>query len=147
MHGPRHLPKCPCCGHPVYEWRRGSPVEGCRQCRRPMVLLRYPLPWKGPVRLVGLFDLASRIQAYATIAAMVLFGLGILDVMGLVKAVAILLYVTGSILLADGVLGVFSGIDRSWRRVRYGGGAMAMAAGKLVAGSLALMLTIIGLLI
>lgn len=147
MHGPRHLPKCPCCGSPVYEWRRGSSIEGCRQCRRPMVLIRYPLPWKSPLRLLGLFDVAARLQAYATIAVIALFALGALSLPGLVKAIAILLYVMCSILLADGALGVLSVIDRSWGRLHYGGRAMAYACGKLVAGSLALMLTIIGLLI
>ena len=147
MHGPRHLPKCPCCGSPGYEWRRGSSIEGCRQCRRPMVLIRYPLPWKSPLRLLGLFDVAARLQAYATIAVIALFALGALSLPGLVKAIAILLYVMCSILLADGALGVLSVIDRSWGRLHYGGRAMAYACGKLVAGSLALMLTIIGLLI
>ena len=147
MHGPRRFPRCPCCGASVCEWRRGSPVEGCRQCRRPMALMRYPLPWKSPLRLLGLFDMASSLQAYATIAIGALFALGTLSLPGLVKAIAILLYVMGSILLADGVLGLVSGIDRTWGRIHYGGRAMAFASGKLVLGSLALMLTIIGLLI
>jgi len=147
MHGPRHLPKCPCCGHPVYEWRRGSSIEGCRQCRRPMVLLRYPLPWKSPLRLLGLFDLAASLQAYATIAVVVLFALGAFSLLALVKAIAILLYVMGSILLADGVLGIVSGIDRTWGHVRYTSAAKALAAGKIIAGSMAFLLTIVGLLI
>ena len=147
MHGPRHLPKCPYCGHPVHEWRRGSPIEGCRQCRRPMVLLRYPLPWRSPLRLLGLFDLASKLQAYATITIGALFALGALSLLGLVKAIAILLYVMGSILLVDGSLGIVSGIDRTWSHVRYGTAAKAMAAGKIIAGSLAFLLTIVGVLI
>ncbi|WP_132469845.1 hypothetical protein [Novosphingobium sp. ST904] len=99
------------------------------------------------MRLLGLFDMASSLQAYATIAIGALFALGTLSLPGLVKAIAILLYVMGSILLADGVLGLVSGIDRTWGRIHYGGRAMAFASGKLVLGSLALMLTIIGLLI
>ncbi|MDX3911609.1 MAG: hypothetical protein QHC67_17635 [Sphingobium sp.] len=99
------------------------------------------------MRLLGLFDLAFSLQAYATIAIGALFALGTLSLPGLVKAIAILLYVMGSILLADGVLGLVSGIDRTWGRLHHGGRAMAFASGKLVAGSLALMLTIIGLLI
>jgi hypothetical protein len=112
-----------------------------------MALMRYPLPRKSPLRLVGLFDLASSLQAYATIAVALLFALGVLSLHGLVKAIAILLYVTGSILLADGVLGIVSSIDRTWGRLHHGGRAMAFASGKLVLGSLALMLTIIGLMI
>lgn len=147
MHGPRHLPKCPYCGHPVHEWRRGSPIVGCRQCRRPMVLLRYPLPWRSPLRLLGLFDLASKLQAYATITIGALFALGALSLLSLVKAIAILLYVMGSILLVDGALGIVLGIDRTWSQVRYASPAKAMASGKIIAGSLAFMLTIVGLLI
>jgi hypothetical protein len=112
-----------------------------------MVLLRYPLPWRSPLRLLGLFDLASKLQAYATITIGALFALGALSLLGLVKAIAILLYVMGSILLVDGALGIVSGIDRTWSQVRYGTAAKAMAAGKIIAGSLAFLLTIVGVLI
>ena len=112
-----------------------------------MVLLRYPLPWRSPLHLLGLFDLASKLQAYTTITIGALFALDVLSLLGLVKAIAILLYVMGSILIVDGALGIVSGIDRTWSQVRYAGPAKAMASGKIIAGSLAFMLTIVGLLI
>lgn len=99
------------------------------------------------MHLLGLFDLASKLQAYTTITVGTLFALGVMSLLGLVKAIAILLYVMGSILIVDGALGIVSGIDRTWSQVRYAGPAKAMASGKIIAGSLAFMLTIVGLLI
>lgn len=84
------LPQCPYCVNPVYEWRRGSWIEPCRVCERPLVLFRSPLDWRGPLRLRSLFDLASAVCGLAMIALAVVFGTTDMTPLGLAPALSVL---------------------------------------------------------
>lgn len=149
MHGsfPARLPNCPYCRSDIASWRRGSWIETCKSCRRPMVLIRSPFDRNGPLRLRGLLDIASHIYGIATIIMVISFVFAGMSPLFFVKLLALLLYLIGSILLTDSVLGLLSRIDRTWGQVRYNGKAHLFSVGKLAAGLIAVMLTIIGLMI
>ncbi len=110
-----------------------------------MVLLRSIRHWHGPMRLYGLFELGW--LAYMA-AMIVLIGMAIVDLVDLLsylRLIAILLFVIGSILSADGILGITTGLDKTGARVRSDRLAKALGAAKLMGGLAALNLTAIGI--
>lgn len=148
MHGisPRLLPKCPCCSHPLREWRRGASIDSCRVCKRPLVLAPSLLNPRGPHTLRSLLDLAGGLYGTATLVLVVVFLLSGMPALYFVKYFSVLLYVIGSALLVDGFLGLRSKIDRTWGKLRYANHAILMAIGKLNAGAMAIVLTIVGIM-
>lgn len=142
---PYRRPACPYCRHPVDHWPRTAIVQGCRQCLRPMLLLRWPTDWNGPKRLCSLLDLAFTLYGVLTIALVAAFALTGLSPHAFVTAFTVLLFIVGSVLATDGVLGLRSGADRTGRRLRSGTAARLLAGAKLVAGSVAILLTCVGL--
>ena len=134
------LPQCPCCTSPVYEWRRGSWLEPCRRCKRPLVLIRWPLDWNGPRRLRGLLDVVATGHGVATILLVLLFILSDMTPLRLVKAITVLLFVIESVLLVDGDLSIRTRIERTWGRRSNGGQALVCGTGKIASGAFALLL-------
>ena len=65
----------------------------------------------------------------------------------LAKMVNVLLFVIGSMLVTDGIVGLRSAIDRSWNVTRRSTAARLSAAGKVDAGVAGLMLTTVGIAI
>ena len=147
MNAPFHprLPRCPCCLRPIYEWRQGSWIEPCRTCERPLVLVRSPADRQGPRRLRSLFDLVSAGYGIAMVALIAAFAVIHLGPLGFSRALAVLLFVIGPLLCVDGVLSLRTRIDRTWGRLRQGGAASAIGAGKVVSGAIALAMAWIGL--
>ncbi len=146
MHGsiPTRLPQCPYCKEPVRSWRRGSWIDPCTNCRRPIVLIRSPFDWNGPLRLRGLLDVAHTVYGIATVILVVSFALMQFSALHFVKMFTLLLFIQGSILITDGVLGALSRIDRTMGKLRSGRAAFTYAIGKIACGLCALALTAIG---
>lgn len=146
MHGsfPTRLPHCPYCKETVRTWRRGSWIDPCTNCRRPIVLIRSPFDWHGPLRLRGLLDLAHTLYGIATVILVVSFAVMQFSALHFVKIFTLLLFIKGSILITDGVLGSRSHIDRTMGKLRSGRTALFYAVGKIASGLFALGLTAIG---
>lgn len=142
---PYRRPGCPYCGHLVDHWPRETNLQSCQRCLRPMVLLRWPTDWTGPKRLRGLLDLGFALYGLLTIALVGAFALGALSPHAFAKAFSILLFVVGSVLTADALLGFRSGLDRTARHLRAGVGARVLACAKLASGIAALILLCVGL--
>lgn len=125
-------------------WRRGSWIDPCTNCRRPIVLIRSPFDWHGPLRLRGLLDLAHTLYGIATVILVVSFAVMQFSALHFVKIFTLLLFIKGSILITDGVLGSRSHIDRTMGKLRSGRTALFYAVGKIASGLFALGLTAIG---
>ena len=138
------LPRCPCCANSIYEWRRGLWIEPCRVCRRPLVLFRSPLDWRGPLRLRSLFDLASAAYGLAMIALATIFVTTNMTPLGFARALSVLLFVIGSLLCVDGVLSLRTRLDRTWGALRRGMVASVMGAAKVASGAVAMLMVWIG---
>lgn len=142
---PYRRPGCPYCGHTIDHWPKEAHVQSCRLCLRPMILLRWPTDWNGPKRLRGLLDVGFALYGLLTIALVAAFIITGLTPHAFAKGFSVLLFIIGSVLAADGVLGLRTGLDRTGKRLRSGRPARVLAGGKLVAGSAAITLLCIGL--
>lgn len=136
---------CPYCRTALVEWPGARRLEPCPTCERPMVLLRSIRNWHGPLRLYGLFELGWLAYMAAMIVLTGLALVGFLDLLSYLRLIAILLFVIGSILCADGILGLTTGIDKTASRVRRDRWAKALGAAKIMIGLAALFLTAIGI--
>ncbi|MDO7836872.1 hypothetical protein Q4610_17640 [Sphingobium sp. HBC34] len=110
-----------------------------------MILLRWPTDWNGPKRLRGLLDVGFALYGLLTIALVAAFIVTGLTPHAFAKGFSVLLFIIGSVLAADGVLGLRTGMDRTGKQLRSGRPARVLAGGKLVAGSAAIVLLCIGL--
>ena len=142
---PYRRPGCPHCGHLINHWPRDSNLESCQLCLRPMILLRRPTDWNGPKRLRGLLDNGFALYGLLTIGLVAVFIVTGLSPHGFATAISVLLFIIGTVLATDGVLGLRSGMDRTGKRLRVGRSARVVAGGKLAAGAAAILLLCIGL--
>lgn len=136
---------CPYCRTALVEWPGERRLEPCPTCERPMVLLRSIRNWHGPMRLYGLFELGWLAYMAAMIVLTGLAFVGFIDLLSYLRLIAILLFVIGSILCADGILGLATGLDKTASRVRRDRLAKALGAAKIMIGLAALFLTAIGI--
>lgn len=138
-------PHCPYCAETVHSWHQGAWIEPCDRCKRPIVLLRSPLDWNGPLRMRGLLDVASTAYGFATVVLVVTFVISDMSAITFAKALTLLLFVIGSILCVDGGLGLRSRIDRTWKALRFGRVAVWFSAAKIACGVTAMLLVTVGL--
>jgi hypothetical protein len=99
----------------------------------------------GPKRLRGLLDIGFALYGLLTIGLVAVFIVTGLSPHGFAKAISVLLFIIGTVLATDGVLGLRSGMDRTGKRLRVGRSARVVAGGKLAAGAAAILLLCIGL--
>ena len=114
-------------------------------CRRPLVLFRSPLDWRGPLRLRSLFDLASGSYGVAMVALIAAFAFSDMSALRFARTLSVLLFVIGSLLLVDGALSVRTRIDRTWGVVRSGAPAAGIGGGKLASGAVAILMVCVGI--
>ena len=136
---------CPYCRTTLVEWPGARRLEPCPTCERPMVLLRSIRHWRGPLRLYGLFDLGWMAYMVAMVVLTAMALVGFVDLLSYLRLIAILLFVIGSILCADGILSIVTGLDKTGRHVRRDRLAKALGGGKIIIGLAALALTAIGI--
>lgn len=136
---------CPYCRTKMVEWPGPRRLEPCFICQRPMVLLRSVRHWHGPLRLYGLFELGWLAYMVAMVGLTGMALVGFVDLLSYLRLIAILLFVIGSILCADGILGITTGLDKTGARVRRDRLAKAFGTAKIMIGLAALVLTAIGI--
>ena len=95
-------------------------------------------------RALGLYKTACTVQivALGLVAVFIVTGL---SPHGFAMVFSVLLFIIGTVLATDGVLGLRSGMDRTGKRLRLGRSARVVAGGKLAAGAAAILLLCIGL--
>jgi hypothetical protein len=96
-------------------------------------------------RLCNVIDLIGAIYGIATSLLIMTFVVFDMDVKTFAKAVTILLFVVGSLLVVDGSLSIKTAIDRTWNITRHGRVARLMGMAKTLAGAIAIGLVTIGL--
>ncbi|WP_207105753.1 hypothetical protein [Sphingomonas sp. CFBP 8760] len=119
-------------------------IKPCRVCRRPLTLVWF-LGRPRTYRLHSLLDVGGAIYGLSTLDLITAFILSEMNARTFAKIVTILLFVFGSLLLVDGVLGFGTRIDRTWSVVRRGGIAKLIGGGKAAAGMTAFGLVLVGL--
>jgi hypothetical protein len=80
-----------------------------------------------------------------TMTLVMWFVLSDMDARSFAKAVTVLMFVVGSILLIDGALSIKTAIDRTWRTTIYGFVARTFGVAKATAGTFAIILVAVGL--
>lgn len=149
MHGPaahRRTWSCAVCGDALTRWPANAPITGCTRCRRPMVLLRPLRRQSGARRVFGLLQCGYALYGIATIALVAAFIFLPMPPRTFARQFAVLLFIIGSVLITDGVLGIRAQIDRLADQVRTGRTAIAIGSFRVGAGILALLLCAYGLL-
>lgn len=136
--------RCPSCDAIITHLPPPWTIEPCDRCRRPLTLIRMP---RRPThyQLRNVIDLAGSIYGIVTMLLVVSFVLSEMGPRTFAKAVAILMFVIGSLLLVDGALSLKTAIDRTWLTTRHGPVARSLGLGKTVAGAMALGLVLMGL--
>lgn len=144
--GTHRLPavKCPCCGAVVRSLPAPLSIEPCQLCKRPLAMIQM-MPGRKTYRLYNVLDLVGRFHGVGTLILVFAFAISNMTALAFAKAFTVLLFVIASLLLTDGVIGLKAGIDRSWNVTRWGSPARVYAAGKVLSGIVALVLTTIGL--
>ncbi len=110
-----------------------------------MVLIRWPLDWNGPKRLRGLLDFGFTLYGLATLALVVLLAITNLPLRTFIHLFSVLLFVVGTLLGVDGILGVRTGLDRTGKRVSRGSAARILASSKVAGGVLAALMMAVGI--
>lgn len=136
---------CPYCRTEMVEWPGTRRLEPCFICQRPMVLLRSIRHWHGPLRLYGLFELGWLAYMAAMIGMTGMALASFIDILSYLRLTGILLFVIGSILCADGILGITTGVDKTGSRMHRDRIAKALGFVKIGTGLAALLLTAIGI--
>ncbi len=136
---------CPYCRTALADWPGSRRLETCPTCERPMVLLRSIRHWQGPLRLYGLFEIGWLAYMAAMIGMTGMALASFIDLLSYLRLVAILLFVIGSILCADGILGITTGLDKTGSRMHRDRIAKAFGAAKIGTGLASLLLTAIGI--
>jgi hypothetical protein len=119
-------------------------IEPCLSCRRPLTVMRS----LGATRLYKLrnvIDVLGSAYGVVTMLLVASFVMSEMDARTFAKAVTILLFVIGSLLLVDGALSVKTAIDSTWKITRRGIVARLLGMGKTLAGTLAIGLVFVGL--
>ena len=93
----------------------------------------------------NVIDLAGSAYGVMTMALVMWFVLSDMDARSFAKAVTVLMFVIGSLLLTDGALSVATAIDRTLMTTRGGAVARILGLGKTAAGILAIGLVFLGL--
>ena len=137
---------CAFCGDALTHWPANAPITSCTRCRRPMVVLRPLMPRSGGRRVFGLLQCGYALYGIATIALVAAFIFLPMPPRTFARQFAVLLFIIGSVLITDGVLGIRARIDRIADQVRTGRAAVAIAAFRVGAGILAMLLCAYGLL-
>lgn len=118
-------------------------IEPCWTCKRPLTLVPM-LPRPKAYRLRDLIDLLGSVYGIATSTLVLILIPSGMDAMTFAKAVTILLFVIGSLLVVDGLLSARTGIDRTLNVVRHGWTARLVGVFKAIAGMAALYLVSVG---
>lgn len=136
--------RCPCCGVKVAHLPPPWTIEPCQLCWRPLTLVRM---FRRPThyRLRNVIDLASSIYGIVTMLLVLSFVASKMGPRTFAKAVTILMFVIGSLLLVDGTLSLRTSIDQTWRVTRHGRLARLIGAGKVLGGLFAIMLVFVGI--
>lgn len=136
--------RCPCCANilarPPLPWS----IEPCEWCWRPLALVRATGRPKR-YRLRNVIDLGGSAYGIMTMTLVMWFVLSDMDARSFAKAVTVLMFVVGSILLIDGALSLKTAIDRTFRTTIYGIVARALGVAKATAGAFAIILVAVGL--
>lgn len=133
--------KCPCCGTVVNTVPRPLSIDPCEICGRPLALI----PWGRTYRLYNVLDFIGRLHGVGTLILVLGFVFSNMTALAFAKAFTILLFIVGSVLITDGVIGFRTAIDRSWNFIRRGSSARLYATGKIISGTAGLVLTTVGL--
>lgn len=136
--------RCPCCGVKVAHLPPPWTIEPCQLCWRPLTLVRM---FRRPThyRLRNVIDLASSIYEIVTMLLVLSFVASEMGPRTFAKAVTILMFVIGPLLLVDGTLSLRTAIDRTWLTTRHGLLARILGLGKTAAGVMAIGLVLFGL--
>lgn len=110
-----------------------------------MALFRSPIDWNGPLRLHGVLDLLTTGYGLGTVVLVAAFALGDMTALRFVKTLSLLLFVIGSVLCVDGILGVRTRLDRTWGTCRRGGAAAMIGTTKIATGLIAMLLVSVGI--
>ena len=110
-----------------------------------MVLIRWPLDWNGPKRLRSLLGVGFTVYGIATLALVAVFAFAPISARAFMHLFSVLLFVAGTLLGADGILGLRTGLDRTGKRVLTGKAAYIMASLKIAAGTFGMILLAMGL--
>ncbi len=115
-------------------WPDRSPIHGCDTCLRPLAII--PTNFRHPriYRIHTLFDLAK--YATALIAFTIIAGLAFnsISARALIIMTVMVFFVHGSMDLADGVLSLKTGIDRTWQKISAERAAKVYGLLKTIAG-------------
>lgn len=96
-------------------------------------------------QLRNVIDMAGSIYGIVTMLLVLSFVLSEMGPRTFAKAVTILMFVIGSLLMVDGTLNLGTAIDRTWLTTRHGHVARMLGLGKTVAGAMAIGLVFLGL--
>ncbi|WP_348979597.1 hypothetical protein [Sphingomonas sp. VNH70] len=136
--------QCPCCGTAVTALPSPWTIEPCGNCKRPLALVhmigRHP-----SYQLRNVLDLVGSAYGVATVALVLAFVTSGMDAKAFAKAVTVLLFVIGSLLMVDGVLSLRTGVDRTFNITRRGVAAAILGGGKLCSGIAAFILMATGI--
>ena len=141
------LPACPYCGAALPYWPRGAPVHGCRTCLRPLVIVPGTVRRPPYYRIHTLFGIVKILTALGAIFIIAALGFGLASPSARVAMTIMAFFVHGSMDMADGILGLKTGIDRTWNRqtplsASKIGAILKLAFGLLLLGGTALGLSI-----
>lgn len=96
-------------------------------------------------RLCNVIDLVSSAYGHVTMLIVLSFVLSEMNPRTFAKAVTILLFAIGSLLLVDGALSVRTAIDRTWQTTSSGLVARALGIVKTMSGVIGIALVMVGL--
>lgn len=136
---------CPYCARP-FDWTKGRVVDQCLSCHRPLarvLVSRSPRLY----RFFSLFELARVVTTVAGAACLLALVITGAPINGLALVIAVQLAIFGSADATDGILGLWTKVDKTARKVRIGRDARAAAVGKLVFGALTCAIGVIGFLV
>lgn len=95
-------------------------------------------------RLCNVIDLASSAYGIVTLLLVLSFVLSEMHPRTFAKAVTVLMFMIGSLLMVDGALSAGTAIDRTWMTTRQGITARLLGFGKTAAGAIAIGLVVVG---
>lgn len=130
---------CPCCGTIMNALPCPWTIEPCRECKRPLTLVRAIARHRS-YQVRNVLDLIGSAYGIATTGLVLAFVTSEMDAKVFVKAVTILLFVIGSLLMVDGTLAVRTKVDRTFNITRRGLAAVMLGSGKIAAGVAAFVL-------
>lgn len=136
--------RCPCCGDIVQRLPALRTIEPCQRCRRPLTLVRIVRRPKH-YRLCNVIDLVSSAYGLVTMLIVLSFVLSEMNPRTFAKAVTVLLFAIGSLLLVDGALSMRTAIDRTWQTTSSGLVARALGFIKTISGVIGIALVMVGL--